>query len=619
MASLVLADGRTTTGSAHATELVLRDLLDALIQENVLGVADRLHPPDGAVTPAATGFPLAEDEHWCHFATGRGEVRFRARNGGPLQRCRLARAPVWSQHADGSIRVLGPAELLAEAVEAVEAAELRVDEVKADLDAAVDHAAVTLAEFAALTDPAPRPGELLSGERLAASRNRPFHPTARAASGWSADELRRYGPMRREPLGMDWVAVRRRCLRHGGDPRSTDLAALVLDDADLALLESAARAAGIGMEEYQALPVHPWQLEQVLPARFGPRFTAADVVPLVRDLGRFHPTSSLRTLLTCPEGTRHLKLPLGVATLGAARLLPPRYLDNAERAQHTMATVISRDPTLGTLAELCDERTWCGWRDPDVDDDYEDLPGHLTAQVRRYPENLFADPGTVVLPMAALAAHEWDVLGPAVAAAGFDDDPLAVFGELAEAFCALAFSFLRYGVLPELHGQNVVVALAGGKVRRFVLRDHDTLRLYPGWMRAAGVPDPGYRIKPGAPQTLCLPDARPLLGYLQTLGFQVNLYGIADALARHHLLDERVLWNVLHRAVAVTLDRLDLPAAVASLLRAELLHARTWPSRQVLGPLLRAGRSAGVSMPAAVGAVPNPLLPSSRPPTGGDR
>ncbi len=162
-------------------------------------------------------------------------------------------------------------------------------------------------------------------------------------------------------------------------------------------------------------------------------------------------------------------------------------------------------------------------------------------------------------------------------------------------------------MLPELHGQNVVAALQGGGVDRFVLRDHDTLRLYPGWMAAEGVPDPEYRIKPGAPQSLRLPSAETLLGYLQTLGFQVNLYGIADALCRHYGLDEQVLWDELRGAVLDALARLTLPPRVADVVERELLHAPTWPSRLVLGPLLRQGRSGSVSMPAGEGRVPNPL------------
>jgi siderophore synthetase component len=596
--------------SGDPTELVLRDLVDTLIQENVSGAADTVSNVDEPPVPTAD---LAAGERWCRIAAATGWLVFRGRSGGALQAVRLSRGPVWWCGTGTAPRTLPPGEMLAAlAAPDAQVANTRVAEVAADLRLAVDHAAVTLAGAARLPDRVPRPGGMLAAERLAVTRNRPFHPTARASVGWSADELARYGPMRRGALGLDWVAVRREWLCYGSGPGSTGIERLVLNEVERELLAGAASSAGVDFADYQPVPVHPWQSTHVLPAGFARELDRRDVVPLARQLGRFSPTSSLRTLATCPESDSHVKLPLGVATLGAARLLPPRYLDNGERAQRTMQSLLDRDPALGRLVELCDERTWCGWRDPGGGDDFADRPGHLAAQVRTYPTGLLRSPDAVVLPMAALAAHDWDALWPAIRRAGFDPrDPAGLFRALADGFCALGFGFLRYGVLPELHGQNVVVVLARGEVVRFVLRDHDTLRLYPDWMRAAGVPDPGYRVKPGAPQSLVLPSAEALLSYLQTLGFQVNMYGIADALAREYALDERTLWAQLREAVTDCLDRSPLPGPVAEVLGRELLRANEWPSRQVLGPLLRHGRSAGVSMPAGIGRVPNPLLPTS--------
>lgn len=595
----------------------MRDLVDTLIQENLIqGV--RLRPP-----AALSGETVQPGEQWCRIDLPGGWVCFRARPAGALQVYRLSRPPVWhgrTWHAQP--RQLAPDELLAllAARRPGAGSELpHAPQVGADLRTAVQHTAVTLAGRLRLAGARPRPGGLITGERLAFTRNRPFHPTARAATGWTAQELARYGPMRQQTLGLDWVAVRRDRLRHGCGTGSDRLHELLLNEADQHRLADAIRHAGLHLDDVAPLPVHPWQFEHVLPATYAAELAETEVVPLARGLGAFHPTASLRTLTTAPETELHVKLPLGVATLGAARLLPPRYLDNGQRAQRTMQQLIDRCAVLRRRVQVCDERTWCGWCHPSDADEFDDRPGQLSAQLRRYPAGLFGDPARLVLPMAALAAHEWDVLGSAIgpgsgtAGSGrgsFDAaDAVGFFRRLAEAFCELGLGFLRYGVLPELHGQNVVVVLRDGEVDRFVLRDHDTLRLYPDWMTAEGVADPGYRITPGAPQSLRLPSAEALLGYLQTLGFQVNLYGIADALGRHYGIDECVLWAQLRGAVLDTLARIALPSRVADVVERELLDAPTWPSRLVLGPLLRRGRSAGVSMPAAAGRVPNPLAP----------
>jgi siderophore synthetase component len=558
-----------------AADLVMGDLVDALIQERLFGFGDATPcGPDG----------------WCCVPIGDGDgddvVRVRLRAGGRLQRHRFRGGPVLHGSrelaADELLRLVAGAELPA------------TERIAHDVRTAVAHAEATLTARHGLT---PRPGDLLAGERLAATRGRPFHPTARAVAGWSAGELAEYGPMRREPLGLDWVAVRRERLRFGAGTGADRLADLLLGADDRARL--AAATAGLG-DGFCLLPVHPWQREHVLPRAFGPELDAGVVRPVARGVGRFHPTASLRTL-SSPARELHVKLPLGIVTLGAARLLPPRHLDNGERAERLMRALLDRDPLLRQRVSLCDEQAWCGW----AGDEFGERPGQLTAQLRTYPAGVLDDSGTIAIPMAALAAHEWRTLGPAI---GAGLDPVAFFGALAAAFAEVGLGFLRYGVLPELHGQNVVVTLRDGQPDRFVLRDHDTLRLHPAWMAAAGTPDPGYRITPGAAQSLRLDRAETLVGYLQTLGFQVNLYGIADALGRHYGIDEAVFWEQLRGALAGCLDELDLPAHVEAVVRTQLLDAPAWPTRQVLGPLLAQGSSTGVSMPAATGHVRNPLL-----------
>jgi siderophore synthetase component len=564
-----------TSTDVPVQELIMADLVDALIQERLFGFGE-------PAPPSSNG-----GERWLSVRCGAGSVvRVRVRGATALQPYRFARGPVLC----GS-RELAPDELLR--LLAGDGAPCAA-QVCADLRAAGEHARATLA---ARHDLVPGPGELLAGERLTATRGRPFHPTARAAAGWTADELSRYGPMRREPLGLDWLAVRRDRVCLGSGAGGDRLAALLLDARDAAAL--GARADALDGERC-LLPVHPWQAEHVLPAAFGAELRSGCMRFVGRGVGRFAPTASLRTL-AAPDPAVHVKLPLAIATLGATRLLPPRYLRNGERAEELMRALVQRDPVLRRRVALCDERTWCGWKEEEL----APGAGQLAAQLRRYPRDVLEQPGTVTVAMAALAAHEWEALGPAILG-GLH--PVSFFAQLARAFAETALSFLRYGVLPELHGQNVVVVLRDGAAGRFVLRDHDTLRLYEPWMRAAGVADPGYRIRPGAAQSLVLDRGEDLVGYLQTLGLQVNLFAIADALGRHHGIAEDVFWEQQRIAVTCCLRDLDLPAATEGVVREQLLRAPTWPSRQILGPLLAQGSSAGVSMPAATGAVRNPLL-----------
>lgn len=587
----------------------MRDLVDAMVQERLFDVAQRAEVDPAA---AVAGVDCADGEHWRMLSLDGGWLSLRCRRTVALQRWRLARGPVWFTATGSTPRPVEPAELLRLLIsERDEPALPGADGVLADLATAVEHASITLDAQATRGDTRVISGELLAGERLATTRGRPFHPTARAVSGWNADTLAEYGPMRADPLALDWVAVRREHLRHGGDPASHRLHELLLDHTDRRRLARELRRAGLSEAEFQPIPVHPWQFRHALPKAFAAEFAAGDVVALARGLGSVRPTASLRTLASEADPRCQVKLPLSVATLGATRLLPARYLDNGDRAQRIMAELVERDPVLHRWVRLAREDGWAGWRHSAGGDEFADRPGLLAAQIRRLPAEL-TDSAAVVLPMGALAADEWDTLGPALGVerpAGAK--ALELFGRIADAFCLMCLSFLRYGVLPEVHGQNVLVVLRDGCPERFILRDHDTMRVFAAWSAAEGVPDPGYRIKPGARQSLLLPSAEALLGYLQTLGFQVNLHGIADALARWSTVDESAFWSRLRDSVAAALRELPLRLPVAELIATTVLRSPTWPSREILGPLLRNGNSTGVSMPAEMGTVPNPLLPAA--------
>lgn len=417
-------------------------------------------------------------------------------------------------------------------------------------------------------------------ERRTASRGRPFHPTARAVSGWSAVDVAAYGPARPDPLPLAWVAVHADHLRDGvrGLPPEA-----VAGDADGAAVRAAMRERGL--HGHRPLPVHPWQAAHVLPAVFAEEIAASVVVPLgpaAHGLGSGRPTASWRTL-DLGDG-RHLKLPLGVATLGATRLLPARYLDNADRGEALLRRVLAADEHLAATVTVAGEGTWTGFARPGGHDEFDDRPGHLAAALRTLPAG--------ALPLGGLA-------------------PIDEYAhrELATAFLTMGLGFLRHGVLPELHGQNVLVrgdAAPPGTRRpgpRFVLRDHDTVRVHRPWAERAGVGDPGYRITPGARQSLLLDDPAELVGYLCTLGLQVTLGG----LAHHHGLSPAAAAGAWRAGLDAALETVELPDEVREVVVAVLLRAPRWPHRTVLGPLLARGRSAGVSMPAATGSVPNPL------------
>ena len=625
---------------------VLRSLVDGLIAEDLFGFRSRGRI--GSVA-GALYLPLSGDERHVQVGLDREAVVFRARPAVALQPYRLSRPPVLLLGPDG----VGPVPLTArDLLDLVvdrlsEERPANLDEVLDGLDLAVTHGAVLLGGDGrwGRVGSAGRP-TLLDWEALTAVGDRPFHPTGRARSGWDQARYRRYSPAGESPLALDWVAVRRDHLdagscdrlaeamalaRHPGLPererretaavpdRPPSPADALLAADERAVLESAMAGAGVDGPDHVVLPVHPWQHAHVLAEAFAGEWRNGVCVPVVKGLGAFWPTASTRTLV--PAGGAapapvHVKLPVGITTLGALRLLPPRYLANAARAQRLLEQATDRHPALQGRLSVCDEQAWWAFAAPGGADAYDDKPGHLGCLLRVWPDDVAEGPGRSLVPLGAVGVVLPDGSAPGLSRLITDrgDDrsapaaALDVFDDVARITSEVALACFSLGLMPELHGQNAVLFCEGGRVTGIVLRDHDTVRLHRPWLAAADLADPGYDVKPGAPNSLEATGPEELFGWFQTLAVEVALQAIGRALVAAYGVDEETVWRRLADVVRAARSGVDLPPAAAEIADRQLFHAATWPTKLVIGPLLARRGTGGGSMPSGTGRAGNPFL-----------
>lgn len=444
------------------------------------------------------------------------------------------------------------------------------------------------------------PEDLGCWEALSSLKDRPFHPLARAKD-WDGSDGTAYSPETMTPFLLHWVALRRdRVLGNPGDGQP--LPGALLDPAGRSRLSAAAHARGVDGDDWLWLPVHPWQWVQL--NRTAPQQLAA-CVDLGAGPGAAIPTASLRSLVIpgCPG--MHLKVSLSMNTLGVVRTLPPRYLHNGALAGACLERLRHKDAWLASYLHPCDEQRWWALRQSDA---LVDEPGELACLIRRYP----VLPGTMLIPMAALPVTTTEGGLPAfdhLLGHGVREDELwALFADMAGALLELGLRCFAQGVMPELHGQNVLLAFRARRIAALILRDHDTLRICRPLMQTRGVVAPDYVFDRSVPNTLELDTPRALLAYLQTLGIQVNLYAILAALAERYGREETHGWQIVRTTLEACLARVRLPAEIAAETKSLLLDEPGWPFKQVLGPLL-ARPVLGTGMPSAMGKLANPLLP----------
>ncbi|MDD9272214.1 IucA/IucC family protein [Paenibacillus sp. GCM10023248] len=465
----------------------------------------------------------------------------------------------------------------------------------------------------------PQAAALLEAERKAAYRDRPFHPVSKVKQGWGYEECRSYTAEFGRPIALNWMAVKQDYVVSGLDDRVELVPAdLLLSKEERAQLSDEMNRRGLGDGAYTAIPVHPWQMSAILPEQIKRELEEGICIPLETQTGTFYATSSVRSLMPEKEGPYHVKLPLGIYSLGGLRYLSAIKLMNGQQAEGVMRQALERDAVLKHKLFLCDETKWWAYL-PEDRDLFADYPRHLSTMIREYPAELVQDADVRLLPMSALSVHESKENGHLydewLRLVGSDVSEAAVvrlFRESLATYFEICFRLFKLGMMPEVHGQNCVLVWKHGHIAGLLLRDHDALRVHVPWLQANGLEDPAYTLRKGYPNSLYHDKPEKLLTFFQMLGIQVNGYAILRSVSQYYGVSETSLWQELQSCLEEAMAKAELPAEVAEVLHNALFAAAQWPWKQLVRPLLKKQtmRVPG-SMPFGQGEAANPfhLLP----------
>lgn len=629
---------RQERAAAQAESRIMEDLVNALLAEGMLDGQDRVArlPPDEWQRLIRSDAQLAAADRQFGPPADAYVYRWRMDSGdgrttelvfpvlpGIVQPYRLAAPAGVCEVAIGdeggaTLREIGPLELMTRV--------LKLHEGNREIDAGsakrlLDMIAQTLKQAAWSLENELSAGELpgpdaqtslLALERKAAFRDRPFHPVAKVKLGLGEAEYRRYAPEFGGRIALGWMAVSRKHVVAGEGARDAEPARLLLAEEEEARIREEMEERGLASDGYVPIPVHPWQMT-VLADRLREEMDARVCVPLTVEAGAYRATSSLRSLMPARGGGLHVKLPLGLHSLGGLRYLSAIKLMNGGRAERLMRLALQKDPGLESRLYLCDETAWWAYL-PESRDLFAEAPRHLSAMLRQYPPALTADEGVRLIPMSALA-----VFGSSEGGHVFDEwlrwrgEPateasvVRLFGEAMLVFCDIALRLFRLGMMPEAHGQNAVLVVECGRAKGLLLRDHDALRVHVPWLAASGLADPEYLLRPNYPNSLYHDDPGKLLSFFQTLGILVNGYAILESVSRYYGIPEKRLWLELRETLERAIDAAGLTEEARRTACRHLFEDEIWPWKQLIRPLLKPRSRVAGSMPFGMGQTPNPL------------
>lgn len=614
------------TITTTAADAVLQDLLDCLLAEAFFGSAPLQLVAAAhwqALHPQAPSFgELGAEQRiwqWCCEPQEQRFIVVALRPGITQQWEKVPGTPVLARQGDNWIR-LAPQDFMALVFKGTaerhqgnakglslfqEVLAISVRQTALSLAHRVDHQDLLEQDNAAF---------FLAMEQWASLRDRPYHPLAKAKQGLSDAEYQQYQAEFAQPVALNWVAVAAAQLQCGEgvvDPRQSAPARYLLPPALHADLQQEMHARGLA-DSHVALPVHPWQLDHVLPVQLGAAFASGDCQRLDFNAGQFFATSSLRSMTPCFNSADYLKLPMAIYSLGASRYLPAVKMLNGGLSEVLLRQALDKDASLRQSLHLCDEGRWWAYMPADATL-FDEAPRHLAAMVRGYPPELLADADCRLLPMAALGTPL-----PGSARHFFDDwlryrnlpvdapSVLTLFGELSHSFFDINLRMFRLGMLGEVHGQNAVLVWKAGHVHGLLLRDHDSLRIFVPWLERNGMADPRYRLKQGHANTLYHECPEDLLFWLQTLAIQVNFRAIIDTLAQVYALPVTTLWSSLRAVLDELIETIEFEDDTRAMLKRQLFELPHWPQKLLLTPMIARAGGPG-SMPFGKGQVVNPF------------
>ncbi len=288
--------------------------------------------------------------------------------------------------------------------------------------------------------------------------------------------------------------------------------------------------------------MHPWQREHVL-----------DRYPGLRPTGDTVPARPLMSLRTLAVDGGHVKTAVDVQMTSAVRTVSAAAIHNGP----LLSTLVAGTGLVDLMAETAAGAVLV-----------DGAPCRSLAMVRRRAPRPAA--GEVILPVAALAARSPADGRPLAARAitiGYAGSPAGFFTDLVNLLFPPLSALLHLGVALEAHGQNMCLALRGGRPVRLFYRDLGGVRVSPRRLAAAGLPAPPLRgdLSTDDPETLRTKLAAALLS--SVVSEQVALLG------REYDTDPAQLWRIADRALARAYDALPDTARADR----EALRAEPWP------------------------------------------
>lgn len=362
--------------------------------------------------------------------------------------------------------------------------------------------------------------------------------------GFGVHEYLQYAPEAARPLRLVWLAAHRSraAFTAGVGVEYESFLREELGAETVDRFHGVLRARDLDPGDYLFIPVHPWQWWNKLAVTFAAEVAREHLVVLGEGDDEYLAQQSIRTFFNSTSPEKHyVKTALSVLNMGFMRGLSAAYMEATPAINDWLAQLVQGDPVLrSTGLSIIRERAAVGYRHLEYEaatDRYSPYRKMLAALWRESPVARLED-GETLATMASLVHvdHEGaSFAGALIERSGLE--PAEWLRHYLRAyFVPLLHSFYAYDLVYMPHGENVILVLKDGVVRRAIYKDI---------AEEIAVMDPDAVLPPAVERVrVDVPEDTKLLSVFTDV-FDCFFRFLAADLAAEGILDEDAFWRTV--------------------------------------------------------------------------
>ncbi|MER7969397.1 IucA/IucC family siderophore biosynthesis protein [Streptomyces sp. NPDC096080] len=297
--------------------------------------------------------------------------------------------------------------------------------------------------------------------------------------GFGVHEYLAYAPETAHPVRLVWLAAHRSraAFTAGAGVEYEPFLRRELGEATVERFRATLTGQGLDPADYLFVPVHPWQWWNKLSVTFAAEVARRHLVCLGEGDDEYLAQQSIRTFFNSSHPEKHyVKTALSVLNMGFMRGLSAAYMEATPAINDWLAQLVEGDPVLkSTGLSIIREQAAVGYRHLEYEratDRYSPYRKMLAALWRESPVAGLRE-GESLATMASLVHVDHE--GTSVAAALIERSGLApaewLRHYLRAYYTPLLHSFYAYDLVYMPHGENVILVLEDGVVRRAIYKD----------------------------------------------------------------------------------------------------------------------------------------------------